>query len=82
MAFEGEAYGISFIAPFEYDTRTIRFSYSSPAVPSQTYDYDVETRERVLRKQQEIPSGHDPSAYVVRRLFATTADHDSSTGPR
>jgi oligopeptidase B len=76
VAFEGEAYSISFIAPFEYNTQTIRFSYSSPAVPSQTYDYDVETHERVLRKQQEIPSGHDPSAYVVRRLFATTADHE------
>ena len=36
----------------------------------------MESRERVLRKQQKIPSGHDPAAYVVRRLFAPTADNE------
>jgi oligopeptidase B len=76
VSFDEEAYSLQFIEPYEYDTRTIRFSYSSPSTPNQTYDYDVETRERVLRKQQEIPSGHDPSAYVVRRLYATTADNE------
>ena len=50
--------------------------YSSPATPRQTFDYDLESRERVLRKQQSIPSGHDPSAYVVRRLSVTTADNE------
>ncbi len=62
--------------PIEFDTRTIRFTYSSPATPKQTFDYDLESRERVLRKQQKVPSGHDPSAYVVRRLAATTADNE------
>ena len=28
---------------------------------------------RTLRKRQEIPSGHDPAAYVTRRLLAPTA---------
>jgi oligopeptidase B len=28
----------------------------------------------VLRKRQEVPSGHDPSAYVTRRLFAPSPD--------
>ena len=27
-----------------------------------------------MRKRQEIPSGHDPSHYVTRRLFATALD--------
>ena len=42
--------------------------------PWETYDYHLATRERVLRKRQIIPSGHDPSRYVTRRLFATAPD--------
>jgi oligopeptidase B len=38
------------------------------------YDYDMGTRARSLRKRQEIPSGHDPSRYVTRRLMATAPD--------
>jgi oligopeptidase B len=34
----------------------------------------VRTRARVLRKRQEVPSGHEPSAYVTRRIFATAPD--------
>ena len=44
------------------------------ATPSEVYDYDVRTRARVLRKRQEVPSGHEPSAYVTRRIFATAPD--------
>ena len=44
------------------------------ATPSRTFDYDMESRERVLRKEQQIPSGHDPSLYTTRRVLATAAD--------
>jgi oligopeptidase B len=36
-------------------------------------------RTRVLRKRQEIPSGHDPARYVTRRLYA--ASHDGARVP-
>ena len=39
--------------------------------PTEVYDYDIATGARTLRKRQEVPSGHDPAAYVTRRLFAT-----------
>jgi oligopeptidase B len=42
--------------------------------PARVYDYDMESRERVLRKEQEVPSGHDPELYVTRRLHARAAD--------
>ena len=76
VSFGEEAYSLELGSPYEFDTRTFRFSYSSPATPKQTFDYDLESRERVLRKQQTIPSGHDPSAYVVRRLAVTTSDNE------
>ncbi len=79
IAFDEEAYALGLSAGYEYDTTTIRFSYESPTTPSQTWDYDVETRERVLVKEQEVPSGHDPADYVARRLQATS--HDGETVP-
>ena len=34
-------------------------------------------RTRVLRKRQEVPSGHDPSAYVTRRLLRPPQDGET-----
>ena len=76
VAIDEEAYALDLRAPYEFATGTIRFTYSSPATPAQTYDYDLEGRVRVLRKQRKVPSGHDPSAYAVRRLAAVTADNE------
>ena len=74
IAFEEEAYSLGFGGSLEFDTDTIRFTYSSMTTPSQTYDYNMETRERTLLKVQEVPSGHDPDLYVTRRVMAPAAD--------
>jgi oligopeptidase B len=37
----------------------------------------METRERTLRKTQEIPSGHDPANYVTRRVIAPAKDGET-----
>ncbi|HUV33272.1 MAG TPA: S9 family peptidase [Devosiaceae bacterium] len=72
--FEEEAYSLGVSPGYEFETETIRFTYSSPTTPMRIYDYSVATGERVLRKQQEIPSGHNPADYVTRRLFAPADD--------
>ncbi|MFD2236387.1 S9 family peptidase [Aureimonas populi] len=77
VAFEEEAYSLGLGGTYEFDTTTIRFSYSSMTTPTQTYDYDVETREKRLLKTQEVPSGHDASAYVTRRIMAPAADGET-----
>ena len=74
IAFPEEAYSLGLMSGPTFDTDQTRFVYSSPATPSETWDYDMASRERTLRKRQEIPSGHDPEAYVVRRLQATAPD--------
>ena len=58
----------------EFDTSTLRFGYTSLKTPAAVYDYDMATRERVLRKQQEIPSGYDVAQYETRRVWATARD--------
>ena len=74
IAFDEEAYALNLEGGYEYDTPLTRFVYQSPTTPRQTYDYDMATRERTLRKTQEIPSGHDPARYVARRLMAPAVD--------
>jgi oligopeptidase B len=74
IAFADEAYSIGLDERFEFNTDICRFTYSSMTTPWETYDYNLVTRERVPRKRQIIPSGHDPACYVARRLFALAAD--------
>ncbi|MGB5093102.1 MAG: S9 family peptidase [Parvibaculum sp.] len=74
IAFTEEAYELHMGSGYEYDTGALRFSYSSMTTPAEVYDYDMESRERTLRKRQEIPSGHNPADYVTRRIFATSHD--------
>ncbi len=72
--FDEPAYALSLSGGYEYDTTLTRFVYQSPTTPRQWFDYDMASRERTLRKTQEIPSGHDPAAYETRRLYATAPD--------
>src|SRR5262249_42251251 len=74
IAFDEEAYSLSLDEGFEFETDTLRFSYSSMTTPSKVWDYDLAARTRTLRKRQEIPSGHDPGAYVTRRALAKAPD--------
>ena len=77
IAFDEQAYSLGLADGYEFDTDMLRFHYSSMATPSRVFDYDMETRERVLRKEQEVPSGHDPSLYVTRRILAKAADGET-----
>jgi len=79
IAFEEEAYSLGLAGGYEFDTDTLRFTYSSMTTPEHVYDYDMRTRERVVRKVQEVPSGHDPADYVTRRIMA--ASHDGEAVP-
>lgn len=74
IAFDEEAYGLGLSGGQEYGSPRLRFSYSSPTTPERTFEYDMEARTRDLLKEQEIPSGHDPDAYVVRRIQARSHD--------
>jgi oligopeptidase B len=74
IAVDEPAYSLSLAGASEFDTTVMRYGYNSPSTPTSTYDYDLATRERTLRKVQEVPSGHDATAYVVERLNAPAPD--------
>ncbi len=77
IGFPEEAFSLGLAGSYEYDTETLRFSYSSMTTPAQVFDYNMRTRERVLLKTQEVPSGHDPDNYVTRRLMAPAEDGET-----
>ena len=74
IAVDEPAYTLSLAGASEFDTTVMRYGYNSPSTPTSTYDYDLSSRRRTLRKVQEIPSGHDPADYVVERLNAPASD--------
>ena len=72
-----EAYALSIDTGYDYDTPILRYVYQSPTTPRSWFDYDMSTGEKTLRKTQEVPSGHDPKAYVAKRLYAKAADGET-----
>lgn len=68
------AFALDVGAGYEFDTATLRYTYQSPATPSQTIDHDMATGQSIVRKIQEIPSGHDPARYRVERFSVKAAD--------
>ncbi|MDP2618670.1 MAG: S9 family peptidase [Hyphomicrobiales bacterium] len=79
IAFDEEAYSLALEVGYEFETDTIRFTYSSMTTPARVYDYNMESRERRLRKEQEVPSGHNPDDYATRRIHAPS--HDGAEVP-
>ncbi|WP_371397529.1 S9 family peptidase [Fretibacter rubidus] len=74
IAFDEAAYALGLSGGFEFDTPWLRYSYSSPTTPRQVFDYNMDTREKRLRKTQLIPSGHDASHYKTERFSITVRD--------
>ncbi len=58
----------------EYDQQHFRFGYSSMVTPASVFDLDIASGARTLRKEQEIPSGYDKSAYVSERIMVVARD--------
>lgn len=68
------AYMASIGANPEYNSTNLRFGYTSLTTPFSTFDYNMVTKERTLKKQQEVLGGYDSKQYVTERLYATAKD--------
>jgi len=58
----------------EFDTNILRYSYASLTTPGSTFDYNMDTKERTLLKQQEVLGGFNKDNYVSERVYATVRD--------
>ena len=72
---DGETYSLYGAYNPSFDTSKFRFGYTSLRTPRSMYEFDMETQERELLKQQEVmDSNFDPENYVEERVWATARD--------
>ena len=74
IEFDEAAYSLGMSNGYLWQSPWLRFDYSSPTTPATVFDYNMQTHERILRKTQQVPSGHTPSDYIVERIDAPAED--------
>ncbi|WP_370619349.1 S9 family peptidase [Mumia sp. Pv 4-285] len=74
VAFDEPLYTSGVGANPEWEQPLVRLGYTSFVTPETVYDYVVATGELLMRKQQPVLGGYDPSAYEQHRLWATARD--------
>ena len=74
LEFGEPAYDADFKDNHEYDTTVLRYAYESLTTPDSVYDYDMVSRDKTLRKEEEILGGFDKANYAIERLHATARD--------
>ncbi len=74
IKFVEEAYDLSLVGQYEFDTDWIRFSFSSPITPKTIFDYNCKTKEKILKKIQEVPSGFNPNLYTCKKFLCDGHD--------
>ena len=75
LDFNEETYSAYISTNEEYNTNILRYSYSSMLVPSSVFDYNMDTGERVLLKQREVPGkGYDQNLYEAKTIYAISRD--------
>jgi len=57
-----------------YDSSVMRFFYTSLTAPWSALDYDMDTRERTLVKEQPVGGDYHRDDYVTERVWATSHD--------
>lgn len=59
----------------EFNTDEIRIGYTSLTTPNTVYDYNMVTKNRETKKQQQVLGGKfDASNYTSERIYATSRD--------
>ena len=58
----------------EFNTTTLRFNYTSLITPFSVFDYDMETKQRELKKETEVLGGYDRTQYESEWIMATASD--------
>ena len=72
--FPEPAYSVHLASNPEFKTDRLRLQYSSLITPNSVIDYHVDTGEWEIKKEDEIPSGHDKTRYILERIHATASD--------
>jgi len=72
--FGESAYSAYASTNLEFDTTTLRLSYTSLTTPGTLFDYDMNSREFTTLKEQEVLGIFDKEDYKSERLMITARD--------
>ncbi|HET8736564.1 MAG TPA: S9 family peptidase [Pricia sp.] len=75
LPFSSETYTAGVSRNPDFDTDTLRYVYTSMTTPTSIVDFNMRTREKEVKKEQEVLGGHfDKDNYVEKRIWATARD--------
>ena len=75
IPFDNETYTVFTSTNLEFDTDTLRFVYNSLTTPASTIDFNMKTKEREVKKEQEVLGGKfDKANYASERVWALADD--------
>ncbi|MGV8947215.1 MAG: S9 family peptidase [Lutibacter sp.] len=75
LPFEEETYSAGVYNNPEFDTNIIRYGYNSMTTPSSVIDFNVDTKSKEIKKEQEVLGGKfDKINYISERIWAIAED--------
>lgn len=58
----------------EFNTKVLRYNYTSLTTPNSVYDYDMGSKAKTLKKEQAVIGSFKKEDYVTERKYATARD--------
>jgi oligopeptidase B len=75
LPFESETYTAYTTTNVDFDTEILRYGYQSLATPSSVIDFNMKTKEKEIKKEQQVLGGKfDKKNYTEERIWATAKD--------
>lgn len=74
LDFGEAAYTSNLVSNMDFDTDQLRYGYSSLTTPWSTLDYNMNTKEKTLLKEQQVIGDFDRKNYETERVWVTATD--------
>ena len=75
LPFGSETYSAGTTTNVDFDTEILRYSYQSLATPASVIDFNMRTKEKEVKKEQQVLGGKfDKNDYIEERIWATATD--------
>jgi len=75
LPFESETYTAYTGTNVDFDTDVLRYSYQSMTTPSSVIDFNMKTKTKEIKKEQQVLGGKfDKNNYTEERVWATAKD--------
>lgn len=75
LPFESETYSAYCGTNVDFDTNILRYSYQSLATPNSVIDFNMTTKTKEIKKEQDVLGGNfDKKNYTEERVWATAQD--------